>query len=279
MELLGGLAATMAGVPWLFAERSSVGAYPPTVKNYLRVQAARFASAIVSNSTGGDLYWRDRQPHTKRYVIGNALPLDEIRAAVVAGRHEFHAAHDEVCVLFAGRLDSGKNAALLIAALGQVRSARPVRVLLCGEGPLRSDLESQVRERGLDAQVRFAGYVQNLWGLLKRADVLVSPSRFEGNPNVVLEAMACGCPLVISDIPAHREILDDESALFAGADDASALALRIEDVINRPDAAAQRARAAQARADQCGLPQIASQYLNVYREVVAHRGRRSLRVA
>src|SRR5262245_7111236 len=181
MELLAGLAATMAGVPWLLAERSSLGAYPPTVKNYLRVRAARFASAIVSNSRGGDAYWRDRQPHTKRYVIGNALPLDEIRATAAPAATEFHAA-DEFCVLYAGRLDGGKNAALLISALSQVRSVRPVRALLCGEGPLRAELASQVRAQGLDDRVRFAGYVPNLWGLLKRSDVLVSPSRFEGSP-------------------------------------------------------------------------------------------------
>ena len=47
---------------------------------------------------------------------------------------------------------------------------------------------------------------------MKASDAFVSTSTFEGQPNAVLEAMACGCPLVVSDIPAHREFLDDQTA-------------------------------------------------------------------
>jgi glycosyltransferase involved in cell wall biosynthesis len=275
MELMGGLAATMAGVPWVFAERSSSGAYPPTVKNYLRVRAAAFASAIVSNSRGGDHYWRDRHSGVPRYVIGNALPLDEIRAAPADQRH---ARSGEVSVLFAGRLDAGKNAEVLVRALARIRSASRVRAVLCGDGPLRAHIERLIGEHGLQERVRLAGYVQNFWSLLKSADVLVSPSRFEGSPNIVLEAMACGCPLVVSDIPAHREILDEHSALFAACDDAGAFADRIDQTIDEPELTANRARNAQVRAERYDLPQVALQYLTVYRDVLA-RHDRSLRVA
>ena len=249
MELLGGLAATAAGIPWLFAERSSVNAYPRTLKNYLRVRAASFASAIVANSIGGDRYWRERQNGVPRYVVNNALPLEEIRAAPAATVAELPTRSGEVCVLYAGRLDAGKNADALIRALAMVRSKR-VQAVLCGDGPLRGHIERLIREHGLQDRVRLAGYVQNLWSLLKSVDVLVSPSRFEGSPNIVLEAMACGCPLVVSDIPAHREILDEHAALFADADDASGFADRIDRIIDRPDLAAERARIAHARTEQ-----------------------------
>jgi glycosyltransferase involved in cell wall biosynthesis len=279
MELAAGLAATMSGVPWIFAERSSIGAYPRTVKNYFRVRAAAYSSGIVSNSHGGDSYWRDRQPHVKRYVIGNAVPLEEIERAVVARREEFNAGPSDFCVLYAGRLDSGKNAERLVRALSRIRSERSIRALVCGDGTLRSQLERLVRELGLQAQVRFAGYVQNLWSLLKSADVLVSPSRFEGSPNIVLEAMAAGCPLVVSDIPAHREILDDEAALFVDPDNEAAIADRIISVAADPGTASQRATAARARVERFTLPEIATQYVAVYRDVLANRSRRSLRVA
>ena len=63
-----------------------------------------------------------------------------------------------------------------------------------------------------------------MWPLLKRADFLVSTSLFEGEPNAVLEAMECGCPLVVSDIPAHRELLG-EDALYAAPGEAGAICL------------------------------------------------------
>ena len=276
MELMGGMAATMSGVPWVFAERSSIGAYPPTVKNYLRVRAAAFASAIVSNSMGGETYWAERLSSLPRFVIRNALPLDEIRAAPEAAVDK---RSGEVSVLYAGRLDAGKNADALIRALARIRSTRRVSAVLCGDGPLRTPIERLIVEHGLQDRVRVVGYVQNLWSLLKSADMLVSPSRFEGSPNIVLEAMACGCPLVVSDIPAHREILDDDSALFADPDDVHALADRIDRTIDEPEPTAERARIAQARAEQYDLPQVALQYLALYRDVLAARGRRRLRVA
>jgi glycosyltransferase involved in cell wall biosynthesis len=278
MELMGGMAATMSGVPWVFSERSSIGAYPPTVKNYLRVRAAAFASAIVSNSMGGDEYWAARQRAVRRYIISNALPFEEIRLAPSAARES--AAHaDDVSVLYAGRLDAGKNADVLVRALARIRSTSRVRAVLCGDGPRRTHIEQLISECGLQGGVRLDGYVSDLWSRLKSATMLVSPSRFEGSPNVVLEAMACRCPLIVSDIPAHREILDDRAALFADPNDAGAFADRIVQTIARPEAAAERARIAQLRAERYDLPQVALQYLTVYRDVLARRARRSLRVA
>ncbi len=54
----------------------------------------------------------------------------------------------------------------------------------------------------------------SVWALMKKASVFVSLSAYEGCPNTVMEAMACGCPIIVSDIPEHREILDEQSALF-----------------------------------------------------------------
>ena len=83
--------------------------------------------------------------------------------------------------------------------------------ILCGEGPQRSELEVMRHKLGLDADVHFTGHLPaaSVWALMKKASVFVSLSAYEGCPNTVMEAMACGCPLVLSDIPAHREILDE----------------------------------------------------------------------
>jgi len=106
---------------------------------------------------------------------------------------------------------------------------------------------------------------------MRRAAVCVSPSHFEGSPNVVLEAMAAGVPLVVSDIPEHRELLDDRSARFVDPRSAEQLALAIESVLEDPAAAAQRALAARERAAQYDVRAVARRYSDVYQDVIAAR--------
>lgn len=272
MELLGGISSLAAGVPWIFSERSSAEAYPPTVKNALRIRVAARADAIVSNSVDGDEYWRPRVGQgVRRYVVHNGLPLDQMADAPVATDVEAGAQPGEHLVLWAGRLEAGKNVETLVRALGRLAPAVRFRAMLCGEGPGRADLEALVAELALADRVRIAGYVPNLWSLMKRASVLVSLSRFEGSPNVVLEAMACGCPLIVSDIPAHRELLNEDSALFTAADDVTLVANRLHSALADRAAAMRRADLARSRAERHGAVQAARRYLDIYREVVSRR--------
>lgn len=280
MELLGGLACLTRRTPWVLGERSSERAYPPTLKNRLRFRMASFASAIVSNSVAGDEFWRSRaKPHVPRYVVRNALPIGDIAAAPAATAGEIAIPPGVPLVLTAGRLDAGKNTAAFVRAIGQVSAAVPVQALVCGDGPLRLHIEQLIVERDLKCSVRVVGYAPNLWSLMKRAAVFVSPSRFEGSPNVVLEAMACGCPLIVSDIPAHRELLDECSALFVAHDDPQDIARGIEDLLANPAAAAQRADRARHRAEQHAAPLVARQYLAVYEDVLSRSRRGAKQVA
>jgi glycosyltransferase involved in cell wall biosynthesis len=272
MQIAGGAAAVMTGRPWVFSERSSEEAYPRSVKNALRSRMGSHAHAIVSNSAAGDRYWLQRaRKGVRRYVIPNGLPLEEIAAAPVATAAQAGVAPGEAFILFAGRLDEQKNAAALVRALGRLRPTLAFRAVLCGEGPLRADLERLIRELGLQSRVRLAGYSQEIWSLMKRANVLVSTSLCEGNPNVVLEAMACHCPLVVSDIPAHLEFLDARCAMIVRPGDPDALARSIESVLENPDTAAERARVAAERSASHALPLIAQHYVGVYSDVLSRR--------
>jgi glycosyltransferase involved in cell wall biosynthesis len=268
MQIAGGLAALIARRPWVFSERSSAAAYPATVKNAVRTRIGSFASAIVSNSCAGDRYWDKRaRAGVRRYLIPNALPLEDIASAPAATPEEAGIAPGEAFVLFAGRLDEQKNAAAFVHALSRLRSTVPFGAMLCGEGPLRADLERLIVALRLENTVRLAGYASNLWGLMKRASVLVSTSLLEGNPNVVLEAMACRCPLVVSDIPAHLEFLDADSAVIVAPGDPDAVARGIESVLADPVAAASRARVAAAQSESHAVGRVVQQYVGVYRDV------------
>ena len=184
----------------------------------VRSTLGRHADGIISNSTGGDAYWGSVRSANSRYVIHNAIPFGEIDQAAARLTPIVTRRNGEKVVLFAGRLDAGKNVQNLILALAHIASDVPFIALVCGDGPLRQQLEGLASESGIAHRIVFTGYVSNIWTLMKGADAVVSLSQFEGCPNVVIEAMACGCPLVLSDIPAHREVLNGYGAAFVDPD-------------------------------------------------------------
>ena len=269
MQVLGGLAAHLTRTPWVFSERASEQAYPRTLKMWLRRTIARRATAIVSNSREGDEYWESRtRKGASRYIVPNAIPLDEIANAPRADG--VGAPNDRGPLLLnAGRFEHQKNFETFVRAIHLVSLERPVRALCCGEGSLRGTVERLIDELGLSAQVGLVGYSPNLWGLMKRADLLVSTSLFEGSPNVVLEAMACGCPLVVSDIPTHREILNEATSAFVDPHSPRHIAGTILAVLNDPDGAARRAELARQQVQRYSVSAVAGQYAQVYGEISA----------
>jgi len=280
MEVLAGLASVLTRTPWVFSERSCEEAYPASIRALLRLRMGSIATAIVANSEGGERYWRSHaRPQLRCQIIRNGLPLDEIASAPTATGAEAGITEGEPLVLAAGRFGPEKNFDAIIRALGLVAASHRVQAICCGEGPLRRDLDELVAGGGLGDRVRITGYAPNLWSLMKRANLTVSVSFFEGSPNVVLEAMACGCPLVVSDIAAHRELLDEHSAILVDPRDPQRIANAVIEVLNNPEAAAKRARVASDRVQRYSQSAIARQYVDLYRDLTTPSGRRLTRVA
>jgi glycosyltransferase involved in cell wall biosynthesis len=275
MDVLGGLAALIGRKPWIVSERASREAYAISAKTVMRRGMAQAASAIVSNSAAGDAYWRDHvHRRVRRYTVSNGVPIAEVALAPAVSRAALGIDARDPVVLFAGRLAPQKNLDVLMSALSLVFSRRVAHVLCCGEGPLRGQLERWIAGHERRSRVRMLGYVPNLWSLMKSATLLVSPSLFDGHPNVVLEAMACGVPLVVSDIPEHREIVDERSALLVDPRSVEGLARAIEAVMDDPGAAAARAAAAKARVEHYDLGVMAKQYSDIYLDVLSEWRRR-----
>ena len=267
MDVVGGVAARFTGTPWLISERSSASAYAPGWKHRLRGALARGADAIVANSRGGEAYWRGVAPQAPRRVIGNAVPLERIRAAQPAET-------PDRTVMFVGRLSAEKRLSVLLRGFAAANGTVLGPLLLCGEGPERPALEQLVAELGLGERVRFLGFRPDVWALLQAAAVVVNPSAFEGCPNVVLEAMAAGRPLVVSDIPAHRELLDEQAAWLVDPEDPAALSTALGEALADPAEAARRSAEATRRVEAFTVSRIVEQYEEVYGQVLAARGPR-----
>jgi len=107
--------------------------------------------------------------------------------------------------------------------------------------------------------------------MMKRADAFVYLSLYDGFPNVVLEAMACGCPLVVSDIPAHRDFLDEQCALFVSPRRPADVAEAIRRTLFAPVEAQARAKIAKEKVTRWSVAWVARQYDEVYREVLECR--------
>jgi glycosyltransferase involved in cell wall biosynthesis len=267
MDIMGGAAALVTRTRWILKESSSAPLYADGLRQKVRSALGRRADGIISNSAGGEAYWQSVRGANPLCVIRNAIPFTEIDRAASGFKPGVAHTSEEKVVLFAGRLDAGKNVRNLILALAQIAHEAPFIALICGDGPRRQYLERLAREIGIAHRVVFTGYVSNIWTLMKGADAFVSLSRFEGCPNVVIEAMACGCPLVVSDIPAHREILDGKAASFVDPDDPAEVARAIRAVLNDGTAARVRAKTALANAEEWRVEQIAQLYKRVYHDI------------
>jgi len=145
-------------------------------------------------------------------VLHNPIPVADIRAqAVDAADHRWIRSADHEVVLGIGRLAPQKDYATFLEAVRLLHERRPaVRAIIVGRGPERDALETMASDIGVADAVDFAGYVDNPYRYMTGADVLAMSSIHEGLPTVLIEAMACGCPVVSTDCPSGpRTILEN----------------------------------------------------------------------
>ncbi len=111
--------------------------------------------------------------------------------------------------LAVGRLTEQKDFLTLIKAFALLRKQRPARLIILGEGECRSELEAMIKTLEISEDVSLPGFVQNPYAYMSHASAFVLSSRHEGLPTVLIEAMACGCPVVATDCPSGpKEILE-----------------------------------------------------------------------
>jgi glycosyltransferase involved in cell wall biosynthesis len=269
MDIVCGLLARASTWRWVLREPVSAAYYADSWKASLRRWLGGGAAAVVANSKEGEGYWTDVLPEARTFVIPNGVPKDLIESAPDVEFESFGVPERCPCLLFVGRLERQKNLERLLLAFGKVRKSLPISLLICGDGSQRSVLEAKSRDLGVSARVVYAGYQapQTVWGLMKKAAGLTLISEYEGFPNVLLEAMVCGCPILVSDIKEHREWLSPLEALWASPSDIDGIALALSRVVADREETMKRAARARVKAAEYTVTRMAEAYEKVYQMV------------
>ena len=235
---------------------------PHRLKFARRVYGRADAAIAVSQGIADDLVEHTALSRERVCAVTNPTYTPEIESAAAAPLdHAWLSAGAPPLLLGAGRLAPAKDFATLLRAFARVRARRPVRLVILGEGSQRRALEQQLSELRIGADVELHGFVDNPFAWMSRASLFVLSSAWEGSPGVLVEAMACGCPVVSTDCPSGPdEILDDGryGRLVPVGDDAAladAIAATLDATIDR--------EALRARAREFDVDRAVERYLDV----------------
>jgi glycosyltransferase involved in cell wall biosynthesis len=190
-----------------------------------------------------------------------------------------HGLEGKRVVLCVARLVPIKNLALLIEAVADVhRVNRDVVLVLVGEGPQRAALEGQARSLGIADAVRFAGYVaqEDTAAWYRTADVFALPSDFDNSPNVVLEAMAAGLPIVATDVGGLRDYVElSRNGILVPNGSRTGMAAALREYLDDPARAASTGRTNRDDAiARFSWSVSASRMLALYQRIIRDHGRR-----
>ena len=224
---------------------------------YALVMGRASKAIAVSSGIGRDLAARGLAAD-RIVVIHNPLPPITPSGKSHPFQQQLAQWGEGPVIVTAGRLVPVKDHFTLLDAFARLRTTRPARLVIFGEGPLEAALRERAQTLGIEGSVLLPGYVNDPAACYAPADLFVLSSTSEGFGNVLIEAMAAGVPVVSTDAPhGPREILaDGEFGALVPVGDAAALAEAMAAALDRPPETAKL----QGRAADFTLERIADRY-------------------
>ena len=261
---VAGLLASSRRVKWVSTVHGFTHLnWRTTVYQWIDRMVLRRADAVVAVSSAivAELH-RWRVPITRVHLVRNT-PRRVVRADRDAARRELGLDHTTPAIAWIGRFSHEKGPDRLPVLARGLRCA--CSLVLVGDGPLRAEtLDALATDVG-DTTVRWLGARSDIAGLMKAFDALVLPSRSEGMPMVLLEAMAAGVPVVSFDVGDVSSALNSSNGWLIAAEDVPAFVSAVNDVLMDAQARASRgAAAALTVARDFSTEAWAAAYLRVY---------------
>jgi glycosyltransferase involved in cell wall biosynthesis len=260
------LAAKLAGVPFLILSRRNLGHWRHKKPSLMDGLAGRFADLVVANSqsAGQVAVEHERVPRAKLRIIAGGIDLGSY--AVRPGDSILSA---NAAIGMVANFSLVKGHVTLIKSIPLILESYPnAKFVLVGEGGQRLHIESLCRELGVSESVTFAGQVLDVRSYLERFDVFVLTSFAEGASNALLEAMATGLPVVVTEVGGNKEaVIDGQNGLLVPPGDPAALAGAILGLLKNPEMARQMGRCGRARIEQeFSLTSMIKQFQATYLE-------------
>jgi glycosyltransferase involved in cell wall biosynthesis len=212
------------------------------------------ADSLVTVSSGTQRQAEREGVRPERTVVipNGITPVDLEIVNRSDAREEVGVANGDLYLLSVGRLVYQKGHEFLIRAMPHVLKQYPkTKVGICGEGVLRSQLKEQILELGLSESVRLLGQWEDVSRFLALADIFILPSRWEGLPIALLEAMSGGLPVIATRVEGVEDVVEDQvQGLLVPVEDSEALAKAIIQLINDPKKRNEMGMAASSRVKQ-----------------------------
>lgn len=235
------LAARGLPVRVVISERND----PTRQHHHLRVTVLRnllyrWSDMVTANSAGAVESLARIVPRRKLALLPNPLSVVDCGAPVTFESPTF---------ITVTRFVAQKGIDVMLKAAAIAFAELPEwRLAIIGDGPLREELQTLARDLGIASRVDWLGYLDDPISYLKAAKFFVLTSRFEGSPNALLEAMACGLPSIVADAsPGPLELIGDDAGLIVPVENVEATATAIVSLANDEDLRARLGRAAVQR--------------------------------
>jgi glycosyltransferase involved in cell wall biosynthesis len=271
-NVVGPLAARRSGVPHVVtgirvAERRS--------RAYLWLErlAARRAErhVCVSRSVAEFSHAQGRLPTERLVVIPNGIDVDRYPARSAVDLTGLGLPPNRRAVTYVGRLDRQKGVRWLVETAPEWLAQLPNHdLLLVGKGPEQPALVALSEKLGVASRIHLSGWRSDVPEILRASNLLVLPSAWEGMPNVVLEAMASGLPVVATDVEGVRELLGPaaEAQVVPGGN-SQAFSERIVAIASNPELAASLGQENRCRAErEFSLARMVAAYEGLYESLL-----------
>jgi glycosyltransferase involved in cell wall biosynthesis len=246
----------LAGGPLVLTSRRDVGDTWSTLRRWMLLGVFHWSDHIVANSEAAraSLANGESSPALRVSVVRNGvdLKLFSPNGHGTRKRHELGLSSDALVVGTISNLRTEKGHRTLVEAIPEIIQKIPqARFLIIGTGPLEEELKLLVQEKGLATYVAFLGRRADTAELLGAMDLMVLPSLSESLPNVVLEAMSAGCPVIATDVGGCGELIQHGvNGVLLPPGQPSALSAAVIRLLQDPRLRLQFGRAARARAEK-----------------------------